>query len=271
MYRKLTQIKLMSFYKKSLGQNFLIDKNIILKIISLVNVKNKNIIEIGPGRGALTTELLKKNPASLILIEKDFYLAENLRKVFHNDEKVKIYNHDILKFDLENICKQNTLIFGNLPYNISSQILVKILNFESWPPKVSDLIFMFQKELGEKIIGKFLSKNYGRLSILTNFKLNILNKFLVSRNVFFPKPKVTSMVIHFQPKNNLLYKIKKISNLEKITNLLFSNKRKMVNKNIHKILDQNKINTISELNTKLRPAEIKPEIYYKITELYEKK
>ena len=93
---------------------------------------------------------------------------------------------------------------------------------------------MFQKELGEKIVGKFPSTNYGRLSILSNYRLNIINKFLVSPNSFFPKPKVNSMVIHFQPKKKISYKIKNIENLEKVTNILFSNKRKMINKNIKK-------------------------------------
>ena len=91
---------------------------------------------------------------------------------------------------------------------------------------------MFQKELGEKIIGKFPSKNYGRLSIISGYRLNILEKFTISSNCFFPKPKVSSMIIHFKPKIKNLYKINKINNLEKITNLLFSNKRKMINKNI---------------------------------------
>ena len=130
---------------------------------------------------------------------------------------------------------------------------------------------MFQKELGEKIIGKFPSPNYGRLSILSNFRLTVLKKFLVSANCFFPKPKITSMVIHFQPKIEELYKIKKISNLEKITNVFFSNKRKMIKKNIKKILDENKVKKIKDLKLYFRPADVKPEVYYKITELFEKK
>tara|TARA_B100001093_G_scaffold451550_1_gene459076 strand:- start:280 stop:672 length:393 start_codon:yes stop_codon:yes gene_type:complete len=130
---------------------------------------------------------------------------------------------------------------------------------------------MFQKELGEKIIGKYPSYNYGRLSILSNFKFKIMNKFLVSKNCFFPKPKITSMVIHFQPNRQTKFKIKEISNLEKITNIFFSKKRKMINKNIKKILSPEKIKKIIGLKINLRPADIKPEIYYKITELFEKK
>ena len=130
---------------------------------------------------------------------------------------------------------------------------------------------MFQKELGEKIIGKFSSSHYGRLSILTNLRLKIKKKFLITPNSFFPKPKVTSMVIHFEPKNDSKFKIKDISNLEKITNILFSNKRKMINKNIKKLLDSRNINKIENLEIESRPADLKPDIYYKITELFEKK
>ena len=261
----------MKYFKKSLGQNFLVDLNIIEKIVKLVEIKNKNIIEIGPGKGALTSEILKRKPKSLMIIEKDFNLFEHLKEKYSKKKNLKIYNNDILNFDLENVVKKNSIIFGNLPYNISSQILVKILRFRKWPPKINDVIFMFQKELGEKILGKFLSSNYGRLSILTNLKLYIKKKFLVSANSFFPKPKVTSMVIHFQPKKNTNYKIKSIENLEKITNILFSNKRKMINKNIKKILSSESINKIGNLKINSRPAELKPEIYYRITELFEEK
>ena len=130
---------------------------------------------------------------------------------------------------------------------------------------------MFQKELGEKILGVYPSVNYGRLSILSNYRLDSLNKFLVSKNCFFPKPKVTSMVILFKPKLRKLYNIKNILNLEKITNLFFSNKRKMINKTIKKILNEREIKSIIGLKLNSRPSEIKPETYYKITELFEKK
>ena len=237
----------MKFAKKSLGQNFLIDKNIINKIINLVTIRNKDIIEIGPGRGALTEEIIKKKPKSLSLIEKDFFLAENLKKKYSNFNNIKVYNSDVLKFDIEKITTKNTIIFGNLPYNISSQILVKFLKFKKWPPKFNDLIFMFQKELGKKIIGVYPSSDYGRIAILSNFRLNVLNKFYVSPNCFFPKPKVTSMVLHFRAKKKNSFTIKNISNLEKVTNILFSNKRKMINKNIKKILTENKIKRYTRL------------------------
>ena len=224
----------MIYAKKSLGQNFLIDKNIIKKIVKLTKIKNKNIVEIGPGKGALTEEILKENPKSFKIIEKDFNLAKRLNEKYFKNKKIKVFNDDILKFNIDKILSKNTVIFGNLPYNISSQIFVKILRLEKLYSKVESLIFMFQKELGEKIISKYPSSNYGRLSILTNLKLSLIKKFFVSPNCFFPKPKVTSMVIHFKPKKTNLFSIKKIENLEKITNVLFSNKRKMINKNIKK-------------------------------------
>ena len=260
----------MKFLKKSLGQNFLIDQNIIRKIINLVDVKNRHIVEIGPGDGALTKEILNKKPKSLILIEKDSDLVSKLKFKFLN-ERIEIINDDILKFDLERKIKKKSIVFGNLPYNISSQILVKLLKFKIWPPNFTDLVLMFQKELSDKITGKYLSAHYGRLYILSNYRMKIIKKFLVSKNCFFPKPKITSQVIHFSPKSFEKFSIKNLNNLEKVTNILFSNKRKMINKNIKKILNEKEINSIIDLKLDLRPENIKPEVYYKIAKLYERK
>ena len=130
---------------------------------------------------------------------------------------------------------------------------------------------MFQKELGEKILGEYSTSHYGRLSILTNYRLKILNKFLISSNCFYPKPKITSMIISFFPIRNVFFKIKKIENLEYISNVFFSKKRKMINKTIKDILSKEKINEIKNLRLSSRPSDLKPEIYYKITQLYEKK
>jgi len=261
----------MNFLKKSLGQNFLIDKNIIKKIVNLTEIRNKNIIEIGPGKGALTDEILKEKPKSLILIEKDDKFVKELRLKYDLNRVVRILNSDILKIDIQKIIKENTTIFGNLPYNISSQILVKFLRLKNTPLKFKNIIFMFQKELGKKISGKYLTLNYSRISILTKYKFEIVKNFLVSPNCFFPRPKIDSMVIHFQPVKRNKYFIKNILNLEKITNILFSNKRKMINKNITKILKSDQIEKMKNLNLKSRPSDLKPDIYYRITELFEQK
>ena len=261
----------MKFAKKSLGQNFLIDKNIIKKIINSVNIRNKNVVEIGPGKGALTEEILKNNPKSLILIEKDDTLFENLNLKFSDHNIIKFYNEDILDLNIEDIIGEKTIIFGNLPYNISSQILIKFLKFNIWPPKFDDLILMFQKELADKITGKYLSTDYGRISVISNYRLKVFKKFNVSANCFIPKPKITSTVLHFRPIQKNKFKIKNINNLEKVTNILFSERRKMINKNIKKILNKKEISQINGLILESRPSQLNPDIYYNITEFFEKK
>ena len=186
-------------FKKSLGQNFLIDKNIVKKIILLSTIEKKNIVEIGPGSGNLSLEILKKNPKSFTAIEKDENLIKILEGKISKKKNIKLIKEDVMNIDLNRIIQKDSIIFGNLPYNISSQILVKFLKFKNWPPKFNKIIFMFQREVGEKIIANVNSKNYSRLSIITKSRLKVLNYFYVSKNSFFPRPKVDSMVIEFEP------------------------------------------------------------------------
>ena len=257
--------------KKSLGQNFLIDNNILKKISKLKEINENNIIEIGPGTGNLTNEILKLRPKKLILIEKDSKLYSQLSENFKQNKKVKIINKDILEIDLENLVKKDTIIFGNLPFNISTKIFTNLLKFNVWPPKYKFLVLMFQKEVAEKIIANFKDKNYGRLRIISNLRLQVLEYFHVSRNCFFPKPSVDSTVIVFKPKLNPKFKILDIKSLEKITNLFFSSRRKMINKVIRKIFGKINIEKKLGLDLTLRPSEISEEKYYQITEVYEKK
>ena len=121
---------------------------------------------------------------------------------------------------------------------------------------------MFQKEVAEKITGK----SFGRLSVITNYRLKLINKFNVSPNCFYPKPKIISSVLHLSPIRKEIYKIKNLDNLEMITNIFFSNRRKMIKKNFKKILGKK---SVKNLNLNLRPSDLKSEIYYKITKLYE--
>ena len=156
--------------KKSLGQNFLTDQNIIDKIIETVEIKNKSILEIGPGTGNLTKNILKKNPKKILVIEKDNNLAEILKEKL--DLKLKIINEDILSMDENNLDKDILTVFGNLPYNISTEILCKwILNIKNNKFWFDNLILMFQKEVANRIVANFNTKNYGRLSIISNWKL----------------------------------------------------------------------------------------------------
>ena len=173
--------------KKSLGQNFLIDKNIIDKIINTVPITGNEVLEVGPGTGNLTKEILKNNPSKIYLVEKDTLLAKNLEEII--DERVKIFNEDILKFDEYSLSNKKIIVFGNLPYNISTEILstwITNLKNNYW---FSDLILMFQKEVADRIIAKLNTSTYGRLSILSNWRLNINKICDISPQSFSPKPK----------------------------------------------------------------------------------
>ena len=255
--------------KKSLGQNFLIDKNIINKIIKLSEIKNMNIVEIGPGTGNLTKALIDEKPNKLTLIEKDKNLFNILNEEIEINKKCKIFNNDILDFDLEKNINENSIIYGNLPYNISTQILIKLIKF-NWPPKYNKLILMFQKEVAEKILAKFNTSDYGRLSVISSYRLKIINYFHISKNCFFPKPKVDSTVLVFQAINKPLIAINEIKNLEEITRKLFSNKRKMINKSFKKIFKNYElISKKLNIDLKKRPSEISKKEYFNLTKYYE--
>jgi len=254
--------------KKSLGQNFLIDKNIINKIINIVSIADNEILEVGPGTGNLTREILKNNPSKMYLIEKDTFLAENLKETV--DERVKIFNEDILKFDENLLSKNKIIVFGNLPYNVSTEILstwITKLKNDYW---FSDLILMFQKEVADRIIAQFNSSNYGRLSILANWRLNINKICDISPECFSPRPKINSTLIHFTPKKNFA-KIKDPLNLEKITRIFFSHRRKMLKKPFNQIFNGNN-GLLEKLNIdlNLRPQNLDFDTYYKLTMEYEK-
>ena len=257
--------------KKSLGQNLLVDKNILKKILSLTSFKNKNVIEIGAGTGNLSAEILKFIPKKLICIEKDKIFTKNLKTFFKDKKNLLVLNEDILKLNLKKLISEGTIIIGNLPYNISSQILIKFIRFNPWPPKFKKLIFMFQKEVGEKIIASMGNSNYSRLSIIAKSRLEILNFFYVSKNCFFPKPKVDSIVIEFQPIKRKEINFKSIKSLEYITNIFFSNKRKMINKTFKKLkLENNNFIKSENIDLTLRPEKLSEDLFYKITEFYEK-
>ena len=258
-------------FKKSLGQNLLIDKNIIKKILSLASFKDKEIIEIGPGTGSLSFEILKLNPLKLICIEKDKLFAKKLSIISKAEKKLITINEDILKFNIKRLIAKEAIIIGNLPYNISTQILIKFIRINPWPPKYKKLIFMFQKEVGEKIMAKLGNKNYSRLSIITRSRLKIMNYFYVSKNSFFPKPNVDSIVIEFKPIVKKEINFKSIKSLENITNIFFSNKRKMINKTFKKLkIDNIEFLKKNNINLRLRPENLSESLYYKITEYYEK-
>ena len=202
--------------KKKYGQNFLIDKNILLKISKLISIKDLNIIEIGPGDGRLTEYILNYNPKKLILIEIDKELISQLNSKFFGNKKLKILNEDILKYKfIGNI----DLIISNLPYNISSQVLAKICLLKNLPDK---LILMFQKEFAQRLLEKKLNS----LNSLTNCFYEVKYNFNVSRNSFSPIPKVESSVLSFSKKNEILLKENEKKKFVEFKQKLFSHKRK---------------------------------------------
>ncbi len=254
--------------KKSLGQNFLNDKNILKKIVNIVPINGKNILEIGPGTGNLTSEIVNKNPKKFIVIEKDNELVKYLEKIFEN--KITIINSDVLKINENNLSKEKLTVFGNLPYNISTEILSKwIINLKNnfW---FEHLILMFQKEVAERILAKYNTSEYGRLSILANWKLDIKKISDIAPNSFSPKPNVYSSILHFCPKPNF-YKIKNPKNLEKITRIFFNHRRKMLKKPFNQIFNGNKkiINKL-KIDLSLRPQNLNLDKYYELTSEYEK-
>ena len=188
--------------KKSLGQNFLIDQNLINKICEIVEIKGKNILEIGPGTGNLTTTILSKNPKRYIAVEKDRELIKPLNEKF--GKKVKIINQDILELNEKLLDNEILTVYGNLPYNISTEILCKwILNIKDENFWFDYLILMFQKEVADRIISVYNSKNYGRLTILSNWKLDIKKICDIKPSSFYPKPKIDSTILVFKPKKQL--------------------------------------------------------------------
>jgi 16S rRNA (adenine1518-N6/adenine1519-N6)-dimethyltransferase len=253
--------------KKSLGQNFLIDREVLEKIVSITDIANKEVLEIGPGSGNLTTYILKQKPKKLYVVEKDDDLAILLKEKF--DTEIKIINDDILKISESKISEQKLSVFGNLPYNISTEILSKwILNIGSnfW---FESLVLMFQKEVADRIISEFNSSKYGRLSILSSWKLNVKKIIDIKPQSFSPRPKIDSSLLLFTPKENF-FELKDPKNLEKITRIFFSQRRKMLKKPFNQVFTNGK--EVAEkfgINLNLRPQNLEPEIYFKLVKEYE--
>ena len=181
--------------KKSLGQNFLLDLNLRKKIVSNINIKNKNIIEIGSGTGLLTNEIIKQNPKKLILLEKDNSLYEKLKIKYLDNKSIKIENIDVLKDNIS--FKKNYNIIANLPYNISTKLIIKLLikykNFK-------EMVFLVQKEVSDKFKYKLLNKK-NKYSLFLEIVSNYQVLHNISNKVFYPKPKVKSTLIKITPKN----------------------------------------------------------------------
>ena len=254
--------------KKSLGQNFLIDNSILDKIINITDINNKTILEVGPGTGNLTSFILEKNPKKTYVVEKDNKLASELNRKFKN--KIHMINNDILNIDEKKLDKEKLIVFGNLPYNISTEILSKwIINLDKNYFWFDCLILMFQKEVADRIIANVNTSNYGRLAILAKWKLEIKKICDVLPSSFYPKPKIDSSLLFFTPKKSF-FKINEPKNIEIITRLFFNHRRKMIKKPFNQLFHGN-LDIIRKLNLdmNLRPQNLDFETYYKLTHEFE--
>ena len=253
--------------KKSLGQNFLTDRKVLEKIVNSAAIKDKTILEVGPGTGNLTSFILKKKPKKVYVIEKDDDLAKILDETFK--DQLTVINDDILNLNENLFFKENVTVFGNLPYNISTEILSKwIINLKenSW---FNYLVLMFQKEVADRIIAKSNTSSYGRLSILSNWKLDIKKIFDIKPESFSPKPKIDSTLLLFTPKNKF-FKINDSKNLEKVTRIFFNQRRKMIKKPFNQLFNgDQKILDKLKINLNLRPQNLDFNTYYHLTSLYE--
>lgn len=241
--------------KKRYGQNFLIDKNILIKISNLISKRNQKILEIGPGSGNLTSFILKFHPKELTIIEIDFDLIESLKIKFLPYKNVKIINSDFLKNQLI-LKNEYDLVISNLPYNISSQVLIK-LAITSFRPK--KMILMFQKEFADKL----LESNLNALNTIISCFYKIDKKFEVSKNSFFPPPKVKSTVLEFNLLKKLLIGDSEINSFIEFKRKIFNKKRKT----LKKILRNINLFDISEETGKLRAENLS---LNKFIEIYKK-
>ncbi len=254
--------------KKSLGQNFLKNNDILNKIVDIGDISNTDtILEIGPGTGNLTEKILGKNPKNIIVIEKDNHLATYLKKKFNR--KIKIINKDILDcyndFDFSLPIK----VFGNLPYNISTKILTSFIKFDNLNTRFKKFIFVFQKEVADRIIAEENSKNYGRLSILTSWKMNKLKIIDIDPVYFYPKPKVWSSLITLTPKLKF-ETLQKAKHLEYVTNIFFNQRRKMIKKPMKQLFPNfEEVAKMLDLDLNLRPQNISKNKYIEISKYYE--
>ena len=240
--------------KKSLGQNFLLDRNLLKKIVSNINIKNKNIIEIGSGTGLLTNEIIKKNPKKLILLEKDNSLYEKLKLKYLDNKSIEIENIDVLKDNLS--FKNNFNIIANLPYNISTKLIIKLLiKYKNF----NEMVFLVQKEVSDKFKYKLLNKK-NKYSLFLEIVSNYQVLHDISNKVFYPKPKVKSTLIKITPKNIAIDKEK----LWIFSNKIFMNKRKKINNKFNRFNNQIIDNKILEK----RPEDLNKSEYLELFNLF---
>ncbi len=246
--------------KKSLGQNFILDKNFTDKIAkSAGDLTDFEVLEIGPGPGSLTRSILDAGVKKLTVIEKDerCILALQELKDFYG-ERLEIINADALEIDEEKIFAhvKKFKIIANLPYNIGTVLLIKWLKIA---PKIASLTLMLQKEVAQRIVAKTNDNHYGRLAVMTNHLCASKIAFLVNKSVFVPPPKVTSAILEIIPYENPPHDIA-FTKLERLVAAAFSQRRKMIKSSLKnfpfKDMDAEQALQKTAINPQLRPENI---------------
>ena len=251
--------------KKKYGQNFLIDSTVTKNIVDLINPQDEDtILEIGPGLGSITFPILDKiKKIDVIEIDPDMVTFLNNSKY---SKKINIHTNDILKIQ-DNFFENFNKIIGNLPYYISSEILIKICNINK---KNKKIYFMLQKEVAERISSPPGNKIYGRLSIIIQYFYDVEKLFDVAPNSFNPPPKINSSMVELIPKKEFKEKILNFVNFEKITKLAFGQKRKTIKNNFREVLSEADFKILN-INPQNRPETLGVDDFVRIENYMDKR
>ena len=268
MFEMIELKKLLRLYRitptKRLGQNFLVNQDIAEQVVmSLSNINNSNIIEVGPGAGILTNILLKKDLKSLTVIEMDKRFLPILEKIRSQTSKnFYIINANALKIVEEDIINEHYKIISNLPYNIGTLLLVKWLKKMSL---INEIVVMLQKEVADRVLARVGTSNYGRLSVLAPYVCNCERLFDVAPENFSPMPKVNSSVIKLIPKIPRI-KFNDIEKMERVCKMAFNFRRKKIKKSLEQIFSnpENELERVG-IDYNKRPEELSVYEFYKIS------
>ncbi len=254
--------------RKRFGQNFLNDTGIIDRIVRSISPKAEdNLVEIGPGQGAITSPLLQAcSQLNVIEIDKD--LIPILLAQFAKYKDFKIHQEDALKFDFSTLALQKPLrIVGNLPYNISTPLIFHLLSFQQ---QISDMHFMLQKEVVERLASQAGDKHYGRLSVMVQYYCQVDYLFGVPPECFSPQPKVDSAIVRLTPFSSLPYIASNVELFSKVVNLAFQQRRKTLRNSLKQLLDKEQI-ALLPVDTGLRPENLSVEDYVNLSNFIDDK
>jgi len=252
--------------KKKFGQNFLINDDLSEQIVNLEKITNQNILEVGPGNMALTKNIINEKPKKFFAIEID---TDLIKKNQNNIVTNYLVNEDALKINELNLFNREAFkIISNLPFNISAKLLVKWIKIQNNHSCIDSMTLMFQKELAQRIMAKHNSKQYGRITILTNAFFIVEKKLQVNKENFYPIPKIDAEVLQFTPHKKNKIKKDEFIKLEKLTSLFFNERRKKNKKKIKKIFTDLKIKQFNlDKYFNMRPENLNNELYYYLTKI----